>query len=187
MGRWEPGAKDRLTAAALHLFANRGYPEVTVEDIAEAAGVTPRTFFRYFPTKEEVLFANEDRVIELLVTAVQGTEPETCVAVLVRDRAPRARRFYGTGSGGSPTPWAVINSSPSLHERELLKQHHVARTLANELIDRGISPAEAMPMAGLGMVAFQTAYREWITDRKRTLLSTRIDDTLKVMSLALSG
>ncbi|WP_225826958.1 TetR family transcriptional regulator [Streptomyces naphthomycinicus] len=61
----EPGRRDRKKAAtrrdllrsAARMFAERGYQETTVKDIAAAAGVTERTFFRYFPSKEDLVFA----------------------------------------------------------------------------------------------------------------------------------
>ena len=56
MGRWEPGARGRLARVALELYAERGFEQTTVEDIAERAGVTERTFFRHFADKREVLF-----------------------------------------------------------------------------------------------------------------------------------
>ncbi|MDB5827301.1 MAG: TetR family transcriptional regulator [Variovorax sp.] len=48
MGRWEPDAAGRFRAAAMALFVEHGYDETTVADIAERAGLTARTFFRYF-------------------------------------------------------------------------------------------------------------------------------------------
>ena len=56
MARWEPNARERLVDAALELFHERGYGRTTVEEIAARAGLTERTFFRYFTDKREVLF-----------------------------------------------------------------------------------------------------------------------------------
>ena len=74
MTRWEPGAKERLQAAALDLFATRGFDQTTAADIAGSVGLTERTFFRHFSDKREVLFSGHhgriaawrrDRAVEL--------------------------------------------------------------------------------------------------------------------------
>ena len=59
MGRWQPGARDRLEAAALELFLEQGFAATTVPQITARAGLTTRTFFRHFADKREVLFARE--------------------------------------------------------------------------------------------------------------------------------
>jgi AcrR family transcriptional regulator len=56
MARWQPNAAERLALAALELFAERGYENTTVIDIAQRAGLTKSTFFRHFQDKREVLF-----------------------------------------------------------------------------------------------------------------------------------
>ncbi|MFP3671138.1 TetR family transcriptional regulator, partial [Priestia sp. SIMBA_032] len=70
MGRWEPGARERLVGAAIELYADPGFEQTTVADIAERAGVTERTFFRYFADKREVLFAGSDLFQEAVLTAI---------------------------------------------------------------------------------------------------------------------
>jgi AcrR family transcriptional regulator len=56
-----------LRQAGLELFASQGYDATTTEQIAERAGVSPRTFFRYFPTKESVIYAGELEFLETLI------------------------------------------------------------------------------------------------------------------------
>ena len=56
--------------AAADLFTAHGYAATTIDDIAERAGVSPRTFFRHFPDKEEVLFADDDQLLPVITTAI---------------------------------------------------------------------------------------------------------------------
>src|ERR1700724_1203764 len=70
MSRWEPDSRGRLEQAALALYGERGFDNTTVADIAVRAGLTERTFFRYFADKREVLFSGAGTLQELLVSAV---------------------------------------------------------------------------------------------------------------------
>ena len=74
MGRWEPGTKERLQSLALELFLAHGFEETTVAEIAEKAGVTERTFFRYFADKREVLFSGQDEFEHLFLTGVRDAD-----------------------------------------------------------------------------------------------------------------
>src|SRR5271165_2148990 len=72
MGRWQPDARARLQEAALALYGERGYEETTVAEIAERAGLTKRTFFRYFADKREVLFRGSGELREMFVEAAKA-------------------------------------------------------------------------------------------------------------------
>jgi AcrR family transcriptional regulator len=74
----------RLMQAAVRLAARRGWAETTVDDIAAAAGVSPRTFFRYFPTKVDVLFGDEPERMAILEGALRERAPGESVLAAVR-------------------------------------------------------------------------------------------------------
>src|ERR1700742_5176667 len=76
MGRWAPGAKGRLEEAAMELFDERGFEDTTVADIAERAGLTKRTFFRYFGDKREVLFSGSAQLQAKFVEAIAAAPAE---------------------------------------------------------------------------------------------------------------
>ena len=70
MGRWEPNSRGRLAQAALALYAEQGFEQTTVAEIARAAGLTERSFFRHFADKREPLFAGMDSVRDLVVGVI---------------------------------------------------------------------------------------------------------------------
>jgi TetR/AcrR family transcriptional regulator, regulator of mycofactocin system len=70
--------------AAVRLAARRGWAETTVDDIAAAAGVSPRTFFRYFPTKVDALFVDEPERMAILERSLRDRGPDETVLAAVR-------------------------------------------------------------------------------------------------------
>src|ERR1700751_5559727 len=70
MARWEPNARGRLEQAAMELYAERGFDQTTVAEIAARAGLTERTFFRHYADKREVLFYGMEMLRDLLTRAV---------------------------------------------------------------------------------------------------------------------
>src|SRR4029077_8988639 len=103
MGRWQPSARGRLEQAAMELYGERGFERTAVAEIAERAGLTERTFFRYFADKREVLFGGSTALRDLLVRGVEDAPPSTppleaivsalagAVAAFFADRRPFAR------------------------------------------------------------------------------------------------
>src|ERR1700761_8943420 len=84
MARWEPDARGRLEKAAMELFQKRGYVQTTVEDIAAHAGLTERTFFRYFADKREVLFSGSKELEKAIIDRIESAPSEaTALDVVV--------------------------------------------------------------------------------------------------------
>src|SRR5690242_5800356 len=70
MTRWQPGARERMVVAAVELFTEKGFDATTVAEIAERAGVTRSTFFRYFPDKRELLVAGQETLSGLMAEGI---------------------------------------------------------------------------------------------------------------------
>ena len=162
MSRWEPNARGRLEEAALELYRERGFDQTTVAEIAERAGLTERTFFRYFADKREVLFWGEGALHELFVHAVTGAPDSAApldaiaagletAAGLFRDRRDQARQRQ-----------AVIAANKELQERELMKLASLAAGMADALRRRGVSEPTASLTAEAGVAVFKVAFARWI-------------------------
>jgi AcrR family transcriptional regulator len=77
--------REALTRAALELFAERGYAETTLAEIAEAAGVSTRTIFAYFPSKEDILFCATQELRDALASALADRPAGTDALTALRD------------------------------------------------------------------------------------------------------
>src|SRR3954463_4440551 len=94
MVRWEPGARERLQAAALELFATRGFEQTTATEIAQAVGLTERTFFRHFTDKREVLFHGQDRLAQAFLPGVAAARADASVMRVVAAALESAGAFF---------------------------------------------------------------------------------------------
>jgi AcrR family transcriptional regulator len=171
MVRWEPGARERLQAAALELYSAQGFDATTVGEIAERAGLTERTFYRYFADSREVLFDGQDvfrrTFVEGVAAAPAAASPlEMMVAALASsaDFFPNERRPY------SRQRQRVIEANPGLQERELLKLASLATLLAAALRERGVPEPSATLAAESGVTVFRVAFDSWLeADDDRTI------------------
>src|SRR2546425_12821489 len=91
--RTRRAVRAELAELALGLFVERGYERTTVEDIAAAAGLSRRSFFRYFPTKEDVLFGDVDELAEQIAEDIRARPDDgdawACLHAVLRDWEPR--------------------------------------------------------------------------------------------------
>jgi AcrR family transcriptional regulator len=162
MGRWEPGARERLVLAAVDLFTEQGYDATTVTQIAERAGVTKSTFFRHFPDKRELLVAGQETLSRLLAEGIAeapaGASPlEAVAAGLVRAcgaMGPMNREL-------APRLKAAVAASAELQERDALKSVSLAAAMTTALAGRGVPEPAAELAAELGLLAFKRAFAGW--------------------------
>jgi len=178
MGRWEADAQGRLRQAALELFTQRGFEQTTVADIAERAGVTERTFFRYFADKREVLFdgssALQKAVVEAIAASGTSRPPLATVVAAVASAGPifEERREF------SRLRAAAIAADTSLMERELLKLATLATAAAEALRATGVPEPAASLAAQSGITVFRVGFERWIADDSGGSLAQHLHDAL---------
>jgi len=164
MGRWEPDARGRLAKAAMTLYADQGFDQTTVAEIAARAGLTERTFFRHFADKREVLFYGQEMLRDLLVRAVADA-PASATAM---DAVGAAFEAAGAVLQENPERVrlrdAIVSANAELRERGLIKLAALTSAVADALHDRGIPGPAANLAAETGTAVFKIAFARWISE-----------------------
>lgn len=184
VGRPPSTTKRQLQLLALEMFSERGYDQVTIEDLANAAGISRRTFFRYFPSKADALMGDFDEEVEHLREALQSSDP--CLPLMEAIR-------YAVVSTRS---CATID--PAELRQRLLLQYRNPVLLANafthyEILKRVVAEFAAgrlgqsldamLPQAIAGAVygVADAAYQAWIND-PRAELGPTLDGALAALA-----
>jgi AcrR family transcriptional regulator len=187
MSRWQPDARGRLERAAMDLYTERGYDQTTVAEIAERAGLTERTFFRYFADKREVLFWGQGALMELvtkhIADAPDSASPIDAVGAALQATGEmfRGRREH------AQRRQAVIDANPGLQERELIKLASLAAAMAECLGRRGVAEPAAKLIAETGVAVFKVAFDRWISAARDTDLSHLVSDSLDELKAMTAG
>ncbi|MCU1363298.1 MAG: TetR family transcriptional regulator [Acidimicrobiaceae bacterium] len=171
----------------MELYADRGFDQTTVAEIAERAGLAERTFFRHFADKREVLFSGAAELQDLLVTTVaeapsSATPIEVITrAVVVAGEVLQVRRDFARQRH------AVIAANPELQERELIKLATLASAMAAALRQRGVKEQSAALAAEVGVAAFKIGFERWIKDSDAGDLPRDIRESLDELRAVANG
>lgn len=149
--------------AAVDLFTERGFDATTVAEIAERAGVTKSTFFRYFPDKRDILVAGQAvlaaQLADGIAAAPAGSDPVDAVAcgldAVSEVMTPFNREL-------APRLAAAVAANAELQERDALKQVGLGLAMTAALRSRGVPDATAQLAAELGVIAFRRGFEQWV-------------------------
>jgi AcrR family transcriptional regulator len=188
MSRWEPNAPERLGVAAVELFADRGYEDVTVAQIAGRAGLTKRTLFRHFTDKREILFHGQDTYRELFADAIAGAPAEStpleaigaALAAFSAGFASDRREFLAKRQ-------AVIAANSDLRERDLLKAAALTAAMAEAIVARGVEPHTANLAANVGALALGDAFQRWLSPENRESMPRLVEQALQKLATAVEA
>ncbi|HWV25853.1 MAG TPA: TetR family transcriptional regulator [Aeromicrobium sp.] len=158
-------ASERLVDAAFALFAERGYDETTVEDIAARAGVGRTTFFRHYGSKEAVIFPAHDELLARITARLDSAAPATRDLAVVEAARIVLRHYVAEGERARQR-YRLISQVPALRDRENAGQRQYQKTFAESLRarwpDLHDADLRAELMAASVVAAHNHVLRRWL-------------------------
>src|SRR5579875_147046 len=159
-------ARERLAQAAFALFDERGYEQVTVEDITERAGLGRTTFFRHYRSKDDVIFPDHDRLLDQISHRLATSGHRTALAA-VCDAVRLVLLHYLDEGDLARRRYALTSTVPALRDREIASVARYQRLFREFIAGRMGDPAEPAPlraelMAAAVVAAHNHVLRRWL-------------------------
>ena len=174
-----------LEEAALRLFEERGFDLVTVDDIAAAADVSRRTFFRYFATKEDVVLADQPRRLEELRDALAVRPPEEPALTALRHALLSLADGHEQDRELLLRRAKLMRATPSLQVRWMGAQRNWEQAVTEMVADRlGVDPvADLRPgvIAASTLASLRIAIALWVTGGGRSDLVAMVGQALDLL------
>lgn len=187
MGRWEPNAQGRLQQAAFELFREHGYDGTTVQEIAARAGLTERTFFRYYADKREVLFAGSAELQRGIVEAIASAPAEMTPLELISVALDAGARVIPRSRELARARWDLIVAHGDLQERELIKLTAIGSAVAEALRARGVGEPAASLTAEAGIAVLKVGFATWVQDTAPHDLAHHLRAALSELTAVVAG
>ena len=175
--RRRDNVRARVEHVALDLFRRHGFEQVTVERIAAEAGVGPTTFYRYFGTKDGVLFAYQPVLLGAIRDAVDRVDVNQPRPAQLLDLLADFVTFLEAQSEAMAVRDEIVAANPNLLPHTLAVQRSWEAQLARGLASRRRLPEPDLATrmdAALGLVVLRVAFRQW-----RDGLSPSLSQALK--------
>jgi AcrR family transcriptional regulator len=169
MPRSGEDARRRLREAALELYLEHGYDATTTAQIAAAAGVTERTYFRHFPDKREVLFTGESELRDAMVAAIADAPADASPLDLVVAAYVASVPLFVAGRPVAMRRAELIADTPALQERAHAKSAALREAVIAALVARGVPDPTARLASQVGAAAFERAGGQWYPHPHRDL------------------
>ena len=181
--------RDRLEGTSLRLFAERGFEQTTMDDLAAASGVGRRTIFRYFPSKNDIVFGALDERLHVLAAELEaGRTAGLPLAEMVRRAFHATSSYEGRERESLATRIYLISTVPSLRAHAALR-YQAWENVVRAAVERrtgvrdGVYPrACAAAVVGVMRAAFDT----WLDAGAGDDLPQIIDSALDVLASGLS-
>ncbi|HUR13452.1 MAG TPA: mycofactocin system transcriptional regulator [Mycobacteriales bacterium] len=189
MGQGRPAvtSKGELELLALELFAEHGFERTTVEDLAEAAGIGRRTFFRYFPSKNDVVYGDFDAALSELRARLRATPPDVPLLEGLREAVLAFNELPPEAEPQHRVRMALVLHTPALQAHSTLRYAGWRGVVAEHAAQRlGLRPQDFLPqlLAHQALASAVAAYEQWLAHSDSDL-ATLLDQAFR--SLAVAG
>lgn len=157
----------QIREACLRLYETRGVDATTADDIAAASGISRRSLFRYFPSKDHVLFSDHDQIAALISRSLSAAGPSGDPQRVAVGAVASALRAYTDNPSFAFRRDVLVRANPSLAAREALWFRQHQETIAEYLVASSNSPVADLlepVMAAALVAAMQQVIRRWIDD-----------------------
>lgn len=164
-GRAKATTHGELSLIALDLFIERGFDRTTVDDVASAAGIGRRTLFRYFPSKNDLLWGDFDLQLEAMRARLAGTSREVPLIETLRAAVVEFNRFPESERPRHRSRMQMLSRIPSLQAHSTLRYADWRRVIAEHVASRrGEDPDDLTPqtMAWACLGLCLGAYDQWL-------------------------
>lgn len=173
--------RSAIADAALRLFVQRGFEDVTVAQVASAAEVSERTVFRYFDDKEDLLFAEDDDFRELLAQELAERELTTDPIAALRDATISVALTVEDRRGELIERWRLVESSSALQARERARHRRYEATIRAAYADAGVPVPTARLIARLGMIGYAESLQLWLEGEPGSRFRSCVETTYALM------
>ncbi|HWC33363.1 MAG TPA: mycofactocin system transcriptional regulator [Mycobacteriales bacterium] len=186
MGRGRPRETSarELELVALELFALQGFAQTSVEQIAAGAGVSKRTFFRYFDSKAAVLWGDFDNEVAALRTAFDAVPERTPLMTAIREVVVSVNRYRAEDVPELRTRMGLIGSDSELQASAALRYDAWERAVSDFAATRLGQPADSLYPLAVGrttLAACRAAYDVWLA-RADADLTVYLDAAIRALA-----
>ena len=161
------GVRARVEQAALELFTRRGFDEVTSDEVADAAGISRRTFFRYFPTKADAVWGDFAAHVTRLARLLEDSPADRPVLASICAAYAEVNEYPPAEQDLLRKRLRLIFTEPALQAHSQLRYAEIDRVVAEHVARRtGGSAADLLPrlVAVSTRAAATTAFEVWLAD-----------------------
>lgn len=175
-----------LSEVALALLTDRDFDSVTVDQIATAAGLSRRTFFRYFSSKEDVVLGFLERMGDRLREQVTAAAPDVSPVAAVHAAMRPQMAAYAADADRAMALVRLLQLSPSLRARELESRQRLREKVA-EAIGRRLGVDHRVDLrprllAGIALTPFDVAITTWLDGRPHDDVHAIFDEAIATLS-----